>query len=66
MTLACTTESLAEPGHICLSEHTARLVEGYFQLRDLGRMAVKSVVKPVGVFDLEGMNEPASRERCGC
>ncbi len=23
-------ESLAESGHICLSEHTARLVEGYF------------------------------------
>jgi class 3 adenylate cyclase len=52
--LAQRMESLAEPGHICLSEHTARLVDGYFQLRDRGRVQVKGVVEPVGVFDLEG------------
>ena len=34
--LAQRMELLAEPGHICLSENTARLVDGYFQLRDLG------------------------------
>ncbi|MBI3386361.1 MAG: AAA family ATPase [Deltaproteobacteria bacterium] len=48
-------EALAESGHICLSEHTARLVEGYFQLQDLGRTKVKGVTEPVGLFDLEGV-----------
>ena len=38
--LAQRMESLAEPGHICLSEQTGRLVEGYFQLR--GRAASPS------------------------
>src|SRR6516165_8330073 len=45
--LAQRMEALAEPGHICVSEHTARLVEGYFQLRDLGRSNVKGVGEPV-------------------
>jgi class 3 adenylate cyclase len=52
--LAQRMESLAEPGHICLSENTARLVDGYFQLRDLGRTEVKGVAEPMGLFDLEG------------
>jgi class 3 adenylate cyclase len=39
--LAQRMESLAEAGHMCLSEQTARLVEGYFQVRDLGRLQVK-------------------------
>jgi class 3 adenylate cyclase len=53
--LAQRMEALAESGHICLSEHTARLVEGYFQLQDLGRPKVKGVSEPVGLFDLEGL-----------
>jgi len=53
--LAQRMEALAESGHICLSEHTARLVEGYFHLRDLGRITVKGVSEPVGLFDLEAL-----------
>jgi class 3 adenylate cyclase len=53
--LAQRMEALAESGHICLSEHTARLVEGYFELQDLGRTQVKGVAEPVGLFDLEGV-----------
>jgi class 3 adenylate cyclase/tetratricopeptide (TPR) repeat protein len=53
--LAQRMEALAESGHICLSEHTARLVTGYFQLRDLGRTRVKGASEPVGLFDLEGI-----------
>jgi Adenylate and Guanylate cyclase catalytic domain len=34
--LAQRMEALAESGHICLSEHTARLVTGYFQLQGSG------------------------------
>ena len=47
--LAQRMEALAESGHICLSEHTARLVEGYFQVKDLGRTRVKGVDEPVGL-----------------
>src|SRR5215510_5895131 len=50
--LAQRMEGRAEPGHICLSEHTARLVEGYFQLQDLGRFTVKGASEPVQLFDL--------------
>jgi class 3 adenylate cyclase/tetratricopeptide (TPR) repeat protein len=53
--LAQRMEALAESGHICLSERTARLVEGYFQLQDLGRVKVKGAEEPVGLFDLEGV-----------
>ena len=53
--LAQRMEGLAESGHVCLSEHTARLVQGYFQLQDLGRTRVKGVNEPVGLFDLEGV-----------
>ena len=52
--LAQRMESLAEPGHICLSENTARLVDGYFQLRDLGRTEVKGVAEAMAIYDLEG------------
>ncbi len=52
--LAQRMEQLAEPGHICLSENTARLVDGYFQLRDLGRTEVKGVAEAMSIYDLEG------------
>ncbi len=53
--LAQRMEALAESGHICLSEHTERLVTGYFELLDLGRSQIKGVAEPVGLFDLEGV-----------
>ena len=59
--LAQRMEALAESGHICLSEHTARLVEGYFQLQDLGRITVKGVSEPVGLFDLEAVGSFRTR-----
>ncbi|MFN2428177.1 MAG: adenylate/guanylate cyclase domain-containing protein [Candidatus Binatia bacterium] len=59
--LAQRMEALAESGHIYLSDQTARLVEGYFQLRELGRTQVKGVGEPVGLFDLEGVGEFRTR-----
>ena len=53
--LAQRMEALAESGHVCVSEHTARLVEGYFTLHDLGRTQVKGAATPVGLFDLDGV-----------
>ena len=52
--LAARMEQLAEPGKIYLTEHTARLVGGLFQLEDLGQLAVKGVRAPVRVFALVG------------
>jgi class 3 adenylate cyclase len=59
--LAQRMEALAESGHICVSEDTERLVEGYFRLHDLGRTKVKGVGEPVGLFDLEGVGSFRTR-----
>ena len=47
-------EALAVPDSAYLTQHTARLVEGWFRLRDLGPMTVKGAREPVGVFVLDG------------
>src|SRR3989454_704472 len=52
--LAQRMEQLAAADRVYLTEHTARLVEGYFRLRDLGALAVKGVSAPLRVFELEG------------
>jgi hypothetical protein len=39
-------EQLAETRSICLTEHTAKLVGGYFALRDLGESRIKGVSEP--------------------
>jgi class 3 adenylate cyclase len=52
--LAARMEGLASPDTVYLSEATARLVEGYFELEDLGAFPVKGVSDPVGVFELQG------------
>ena len=54
-------EALARPGSAYLTQHTARLVEGWFRLRDLGPMTVKGTRQPVGVFVLEGPAPPRSK-----
>src|SRR5262245_4878463 len=59
--LAQRMEARAESGHICLSEHTARLVEGYFHLQDLGRITVKGVSEPVRLFELEAVGSFRTR-----
>ncbi len=60
--LAQRMEALAVPGSVCLTQHTARLVEGWFRLRDLGPMTVKGAREPLGVFVLEGPAPPRPRE----
>jgi class 3 adenylate cyclase len=53
MALAKRMETLAVPGRICLSEHTAALVADEFGVRDLGAYPVKGARAPVGLFELE-------------
>ena len=59
--LAQRMEQLAEPGTICLTAHTRRLVEGYFRLRDLGPVAIKGASTPVEVAVLEGVGQMHTR-----
>src|SRR4029079_13023009 len=44
-------EALAEPVKAYLTEHTAKLAEGYLELKDLGEFEVKGSSQPVGVFE---------------
>jgi class 3 adenylate cyclase/tetratricopeptide (TPR) repeat protein len=59
--LAQRMEQLAEPGQAYLTGHTAALVAGYFELRDLGPTNVKGSIEPLGVHVLEGMGAARTR-----
>jgi len=59
--LAQRVEQLAEPGHAYLSQHTARLIEGFFQLRDLGECKVAGATEPLRVYELQGVGPLRTR-----
>ena len=66
--LAARMEQIAEPGRIYLTRDTAMLIEDYFELDNLGPMAVKGRPEPVQVFELRGQSAvslrlEAARER---
>ena len=66
--LARRVESLAAPNTAFVSQHTAALVEGYFELRDRGMRELKGVSEPVRVYELAGLGRlrshlDVSRER---
>jgi class 3 adenylate cyclase len=48
-------EQLATPDQVYLTENSAKLVSGFFQLRDLGPFELKGVSAPVRVYELEGV-----------
>jgi class 3 adenylate cyclase/tetratricopeptide (TPR) repeat protein/DNA-binding winged helix-turn-helix (wHTH) protein len=53
--LAARMEQLAEPGQPRLTEYTAGLVDGFFQLEDVGELRVKGVQDPVHAYGLSGL-----------
>src|SRR5207245_9949937 len=59
--LAARMEQLAEPGKVYVTEHAGKLGRGLFQLGDLGRLSVKGVQAPVGVFALVGVGPLRTR-----
>jgi predicted ATPase/class 3 adenylate cyclase len=59
--LAARMEQLAEAGKIYLTEHTAALVSGFFQMEDLGRMETQGVREPVQVHELQGVGPMRTR-----
>ena len=54
-------EALAEPGKAYLTEHAAKLAEGYLELKDLGEFEVKGASRPIGVYELVGAGSARSR-----
>ena len=59
--LAARMQQVAAPGSVYLTEHTARLVEGFFTLHDQGARAMKGVSAPVRVFELQGIGPLRAR-----
>jgi class 3 adenylate cyclase/predicted ATPase/ribosomal protein L40E len=52
--LAARMQGAAPAGGIVISEDTRHLVEGYFELRDLGRTEVKGISEPINVYEVVG------------
>ena len=59
--LAQRIEQLAGADRVCLSEHTERLVVGYFHLRALGPAALIGNGQPVQIYELEGASTLRTR-----
>jgi len=59
--LADRMQKLADPGAIYVSEHTGQLIEGYFELRDLGEFELKGVPDAIRVHELQGVGELRTR-----
>jgi hypothetical protein len=54
-------EQIAAADRVYLSEGTARLVDGYFRVRDLGPTTVKGVREPIRVYQLEDVGALRTR-----
>src|SRR6266849_5212027 len=52
--LAARMQSAAPPDGIVISENTRNLVEGYFELRELGPTEVKGISEPINVYEVVG------------
>jgi class 3 adenylate cyclase/tetratricopeptide (TPR) repeat protein len=53
--LASRMEAIAPSGSIAITEHTRRLVEGYFQLKSRGPTRVKGLAEPINVYEVTGL-----------
>jgi class 3 adenylate cyclase len=53
--LASRLQTVAPASSIAVSEHTRKLVEGYFELRGLGQMPVKGISEPINVYEVNGL-----------
>ncbi len=62
--LAARMQALAPTGSIAVSEHTQKLVEGYFAFKSLGPTRVKGVSEPVNVYELIGLGPLRTGCRC--
>jgi class 3 adenylate cyclase/tetratricopeptide (TPR) repeat protein/ribosomal protein L40E len=59
--LASRMQTVAPTGSIAITEHTRRLVEGYFALKPRGPTPVKGISEPVNVYQVTGLGPLRSR-----
>jgi class 3 adenylate cyclase/tetratricopeptide (TPR) repeat protein len=59
--LASRMEQIAEPGKVYLAQDTAKAVQGYFVLEDLGEVRVSGIGHPVRVSELRGVGTLRTR-----
>jgi class 3 adenylate cyclase len=54
-------QAIAPTGSIAVTEHTGRLVEGYFQLKSRGPTRVKGLTEPINVYEVTGLGALRTR-----
>ena len=59
--LAARMEQIAQPGSVYLTRNTAQLIDDYFELLQLGPMAIKGSSEPVDVFELSSPSQISLR-----
>src|SRR5713101_1316626 len=59
--LASRMQVIAPTGSIAITEHTRRLVEGYFQLKSRGPSRVKGLAEPINVYEVTGLGPLRTR-----
>jgi class 3 adenylate cyclase len=59
--MAARMEQMAQPGSVFLTAETARLAEGYVQVKPLGLMPVKGLTDPIDVFELTDVGHARTR-----
>jgi class 3 adenylate cyclase/tetratricopeptide (TPR) repeat protein len=59
--LASRMQAIAPSGSIAITEHTRRLVEGYFQLKPRGPSRVKGLAEPINVYEVTGLGPLRTR-----
>jgi class 3 adenylate cyclase/predicted ATPase len=59
--LASRMESLASGGAVVVSDHTYKLIEGYFECKALGEAKVKGVTEPVPIYEVLGVGPLRTR-----
>ena len=59
--LASRMQTVAPTGSIAITEHTRRLVEGYFALKARGPTRIKGVSEPVTVYEITGLGPLRTR-----
>ena len=52
--LAARMEQLAAPGSILITAYTHRLIEGYFECKDLGKAQIKGMDAPLNIYEVLG------------
>ena len=59
--LASRMQMIAPTGSIAITEHTRRLVEGYFLLKSRGPTRVKGLSEPINVYEVTGLGPLRTR-----